>query len=947
MSIQAPTLNNDELIARKSLNQGEFSPLGSPVLSAVLKSCAIATFVFGSIPFFFISWLILSTGANTICVDYAAFLHIVDKVLSGQYQWFSIFSDSFIRTHMVLLPVLVHIAVAYITNWNVTAELFIGMSLHLLRAFLIVDMIAGRYANKWIRLAVTGIVLALVFANSQSCIMIYGEASIAIGLCLLSFTFAIWSLCKFGRTPRGLSWMVLGGVASCYSFGNVVPVWAVLLLAIWLLPVRGWTHHFDASKSSAAKSGGHFLVNRKVACVYWLVGAVASLTPYIYFLSIRGSANPELVKTFGIVDGSFVLNALGRPFAKSMGMEYGRLPQAELSALILIALMVAAVIPLFRRQVKLDGVRMIGLLLFAYGFISVWSVGVFRTHVAPWYASMSLYCWLGLITLSIANLSNLFESNIGKRLWARPQAATISGALAIVCVMALFLSTNLTYKDKQFFLNARAPVSAEYVRFFNSSPTFLESSIFSNDGRPDRITAFASALNRHRLCIFAPQTTMSLQGQFALEQVSIERSAASKRVAWLEDRSLKKSASWRDYHHLNLSIPEGNTVNWRVTVPSDAEEMVFCTSVAAMAEPTGACADGAPPKLVSTVSIFPNSPDTVRVASGDCAGASYVVRCDDAWKPVRLNLLPYRGKSVTIRLGSSTRGSAYARLCKDGDCLPGSVVYMYPHITEVVSHDSGGVRTVRSGTASNTTSGKIVSEEFCPSNTDVSPLFPHLQGERFDFPNLLSQVWKKVELPIPADASHSMPGRYWDVEPKTGIPIDSYEYLTMNLAPLPGKTWCSLKMHLQFDDGTIDGFSMPLLPDTRTHSYVYPLRLLTVRSGAKLVRVVAFASAVDQKNLPFKHRHRKLNDYPPIASLEQDQNSSNQCAELCGCIQVNSIALASSTLPSRATVYQMPSVGRTEDQGALNLSSSRTANANNTPAKKLASNKCHTMLVCR
>ncbi len=935
MSIQAPTFKSDELTAGKASNRRGFSgsSSGRTFLSGLFKSCAIATFVLGSIPFFFISWLIVSTGANTICVDYAAFLHIVDKVLSGQYQWFSIFSDSFIRTHMVLLPVLVHIAIAYMTNWNVTTELFVGMGFHLLRAFLIVDMIVGRYSNKWMRLAVSGIVLALVFANSQSCIMIYGEASIAIGLCLLSFTFALWSLCKFGRTPKGLSLMVLGGVASCYSFGNVIPVWVVLLLSIWLLPVRGWTHHFDPRKSLELyqnKAAGHFLVNRKVAFCYWLAGAITSLAPYAYFLSVRGSSNPELVKIFGFFDASFVLNALGRPFAKSMGMEYGRLPQAEFSAAILIALMVAVVIPLARRDVKLDSVRAVGLSLFAYGFVSVWSVGVFRTHVAPWYASMSLYCWLGLISLSVANLSCLFERKGAKKIWARPLLGTVSGAAALVAIIVLFCSTNLTYKDKQFFLNARAPVSAEYLRFFNSSPTFLESSIFSNDGRPDRIISFANALKRHQLCIFAPQTTMSLQGQFALEKVSIERASESKRVAWLEDRSPRKTSSWRDYHHLNLSIPEGNTVNWRVDVPAEAEEVVFCTSVAAMKKQQGACTAGATAKLVSTVSIFPNSPDTVRVASGDCAGASYVVRCDETWKPVRLNLLPYRGKSVTIRLGSSTRGSAYGRLCEDGDCLPGSVVYMYPHITEVVKHDPDS--KLRHGR-----SNKMASDIFCPSNTDVSLSFPRLRSERIEFPDIRSGAWRTVELPIPQDASHSMPGRYWDVEPKAGIAIDSYDYLSMKLAPMPGFGWCSLKVHMQFDDGTIDGFSMPLLPDTRTHAYVYPLRLLTVPSGAKLVRVVAFASGMQTKDLPAKHRHRKLNDYPPIErNTQNDDRCGGEFGNLCGCIRVNSIALAQSELQSQLPVY-----------GALNRNSSNTANANSTPAKKVANKRCQTMLVCR
>jgi len=824
----------------------------SSVPAALWKSACAAIFAAGLIPLIFICWLIVSTGANNVCVDYAAFLHVVDKVLSGQYQWLSIFSDSFIRTHMVLLPVLVHTAIAYTTHWDVTSELYIGMSFHVLRAFLIADLLTHRIGSKWTRLAVSGGVFGLVFAMSQTCIMIYGEASIAIGLSLLGFTFAVWALCKYGRTPRGLALMMLGGVASSYSFGNLLPCWLALLVSVFLLPARGWVQQWERNtRRSTVKNGlNGLLVNRKVALAYWSIGALVSFAPYYFFLAQRAPGNPELTKTFGLFDPVFVLNALGRPFAKDMGLNYGRLLGAEISAGILVALVVALAVPLLVSRVRLSNVTRICMVLFAYGFLSVWTVGVFRTHIAPWYASMSLYCWIAVFGVCAANLHKVFSGNSGLSVGtARFLGGTSLAGIAAMIV--LYFATNVSYTDKQFFLNARAPVSAEYLRTFETAPTFLESTVFSNDGRPDRIEAFAGSLKRHDLCVFSPDQTWSLQGQFALNNVDVERVSGSKRVMWLNGRSLRGAKSWRDYHHLNLLVPEGNVVQWRITVPATATEAVFRTSVTQLSEPAGHCAEK-PAKVVSTIAV-----------SG---GASYVTFCDDSWKPVQLNLLPYRGKSVTIRLRSSARGDVYSSLCDDKNCIPSSVLFMYPHV-DVSQAASPNL-------ASDAPNAKIV-----PTNTDVSPSFPRSIVQRFDLPSLDSDAWTPSNVGLQADTSKSIAGRYWLVPEHERVAVDEYDYLMMQLEPLPGKSWCSIKMHLQFDDGTTDGFSMPLLHGQENHSYVYPVKLLTQKGGAKLVGVLAFASAVDAEKLPKKFQ-----------SNGEVEVAEPQGVPLCGCIRVSNLA---------------------------------------------------------
>lgn len=844
-------------------------------IQAILKLSAFAFFVAGLAPCAFVIWLIAATGANNVCVDYAAFLHVVDRVLSGQYPWLSIFSDSFIRTHMVLFPVLIHTAIAYATHWDVTFELYVGISFHLARALLIADLLVGRTPSNWIRIAVTGAVMALVFSMSQTCIMIYGEASIAIGLSLLGFTFALWSLCKFGRTPRGLALMVLGGVLSSYSFGNVIPCWLTLLFAVFLMPARGWAQRWD-SKNRVVSQSGMLFVRRRVAVVYWLIGTLVSIFPYCYFLAQRGPGNPELTKTFGLFDPVFVLNALGRPLAKDMGLVYGRLPGAELSGAVLLVLVMALLVPRILGRLRACNTTGICALLFMYGFASVWSVGVFRTHIAPWYASFSLYCWIAVFGACLANLIRLWSTETFSGYRTRIAVASASTA-GIAIVVALYLVTNLSYRDKQFFLNARAPVSAEYLRTWSTAPTFLESTVFSNDGRPDRIVSFAGSLEKHALGVFAPSQSWSLQGQFALDNVDVEHIPGKKRVMWIEGRSLRRKTSWRDYHHLNLAVPDGNVVEWRFKVPEAASEAVFRTSASSFSEPTHGCSNHSA-RVVSVVSICTSPYPVRRNETHSSGGASYRTCCDQSWKPLQLNLLPYRGKTVTIRLAMQEQRDLYSGLCDDRNCLSASVLYMYPRI-DLTLRDSK----------------YDPAQTLVPSNTDLSSSFPkHTHTtSRLILPPVGSDVWKPTALGLPQDRDAALQARYFTLPEEERVSIDEFDYLSMQLSEMPGKTWCSLKMHLQFDDGTTDGISVPLLPDKQSHAYVYPAKLLTAKSGSKLVGMLVYASAVDENNRTGKARKRPRSR---AAEAESEQEVSGD--NLCNCIRVDKLAFLKS---ARAT----------------------------------------------
>jgi hypothetical protein len=147
-----------------------------------------------------------------------------------------------------------------------------------------------------------------------------------------------------------------------------------------------------------------------------------------------------------------------------------------------------------------------------------------------------------------------------------------------------------------------------------------------------------------------------------------------------------------------------------------------------------------------------------------------------------------------------------------------------------------------------------------------------------------STDWKAVSTGFAGDTSAVLAAKQLSVSPEKNVVVDDYDYLMMQLAPMPGKSWCSLKLHLQFDDGTTDGFSMPLLADEDSHKYVYPVKLLTQKGGAKLVGVLAFASAIDSQKLPPKYKKETEKIVAPVEG-----------ASLGGLIRVSNLSLVKST----------------------------------------------------
>ncbi len=878
----------------------------------LLKLLAYVFLAVCLIPLIVVLWLIPNTGANNICVDYAAFVNVVDSIFSGHYDWTRIVADSFIRTHLVLIPVLIHTAIAYFTHWDVKAELYAGMAFHVLRAFLIADLFWLAAAERFehisselkslLRLTIFSAVCALVFAMSQTCIMIYGEASIAIGLCLLGFTLALWGLVKFGRSATGLALMLVGGLISTLSFGNVVPSWLTLLLALLVLPASGARSNV-ASMSSVLAHARQTASSKLGATLVWMVGFSASIYPYFYFLMQRSLREPDLAKSFGFFNFTFMLNVLGRPFTKDMGLRYGRLDESELSGLILIALLVACLTPLLitlrseRGDRKVGMLSLTSLLLFLFGMLSVWQVSVFRTYVSPWHASFALYCWLSILGLSLANLGGTAG---GAAKWARAGLVVAIGSIATIGV--LYLRSNTSYRDKQFFLDARAPVSAEYLRNYRTAPSYLESTVFTNDGLPERVLDFAGVLQRHRLSVFAPQQEWSLQGQFALQNVSVESQPRASHLRWIDGRSLRSRTSWRDYRHLNMYLPEGNVVEWRMHIPIDAKEAVFRTAVCAGPSPESANSGAlredqrhrtVPAQAISTLTIRP-----VRSLNGDCGagngieygaacGAFYVDCCDNNEKSLSVNLLPYRGKTIAIELSSAANGSYYSDLLGKRECAGGAVIYAYPRVEVHLE----GSANYSAPTCS-----------FAPTNVDVSADFPQRYSKRLDLPNPCTSSWKHIPVSNPDDPLYTTRAVCYDFPDKERLRTDDFDNLMVKLMAVPGKKWCTLKLHFMFDDGTVDSASLPLLSDQRAHSYVYPTRLLTGKSGARLFRIMAYATGIDEANKPGSSK-QTLSDTLPLTSA------------LSGNIFVESFSFVQTTgnsMDSIARRYQSPATFRRE-----------------------------------
>ena len=769
----------------KDQNQPVNSPIGEfPVPSPhssqsnlIIRVVICLSVLLTVLPIANILYILVSTGVNNVSNDYALFLPMIDKILSGSYAWSHFFQDSFNVSHFQPLPILVHLSNALLTDWNTYYELLFIAFISVIRLLFTYEALTC-LSSRGMRAALMPILAILVFSTSQISSFEFGASAVREGLTAFGITLGILGLVKYKQPAAALTVMVVGGWIASWTAAPGIIAWFAFLIGMVLLGYKKTRHYFA-----------------------WLIAAVLVNFPYLYYLLLnrKSGVNASLHSFF---DPRLVVNMLGRPFANGIGKSTGYLPLGEVAGwlgLILGGVGVVLVV-IFRKRLLAAASPAVMFML--YGLFTAWQTSIFRVLIAPWYNTMVMSYWIGL-----AGLAYLLAASFKCKNIEDPPGPTWKGwilriyPLIVLVVMAgLYLNTNLTYRDKSFYLVSRSPASAACLRNYEWAPTYCERSVFQWTVNRVYLADFAWLLQRHQLNVFATNQRWTMQGDMVLGSVFSPEAPNTLGVEWYDGLPGTPS-SFSDYRHLNLKVNSAQSAVWRVNLPDHLVKAEFSSATAVWSgDQEGSW----------------NSPLTFEVYIAQANEPEKLVftrtydPSEKGWSKFKLDLLAYQGQEITLRLAIQGESDLSAAL------------YRYPTI-DLTLRSAGllterpAVRPVNAGLTSRS-----------PKPTSSDHLFS-LQAAQRDG---LEPVGDSV------DTWHVQPDPHFYLTLDDPISLQGFGWISFKLAASPDIPSRAAKVYLYFEGQDLPAnLLIPLMPDGETYTYSYPLRMVDIPSRLVALRL--------------------------------------------------------------------------------------------------------------
>ena len=742
---------------------------------------ALLILILALLPALNILHLIASTGANNPSNDYLRTINLIDQMLSGDYPWGHYFRDTLEnRFHSFAFLVFIRLILIKLTHGNIYAELYTGYFLAVIKVLLLYFLLAPRLQAR-LRSWLWPILSALVFSTCQISALTYGITALQLGLIQVGVFGGILALSRSRKSWAGALGMIAGGLVASWSGGPGLLSWPIFLLGLLLLRSR-----------------------KVFLYASWAVGMMLGLWPYVAF-GILG--NPGSLMKFSLERVRFVITAIGYPFLNQIGS--GGLAESMpgfLIGVLGLGLGISGLaIAWMQRKPNLEGL-FAALILMAFGGLNAIQTGTSRVLLAPWYTTSFMPFWIGLVGLALTILphNNPLQANLAAGQNPLGKLGMLWAGSVLISTSFLYATTNLTYRDKSFYLAARSPASAACLRNYRTAPTYCEGLVFQwGIGNPDYLAQLAWPMEKHQLSVFAPRQQWSLQGDFVLGRVAFHQAPGSA-ITWL-DPGTGKPASWSDYHRLDLLIPAHDSVSWMVPIPASANQASLRSAIKAHSSSDGESSgeatfavylvvDGAAPQLLYSQALRPNQ---------------------TGWQKLSTPLAEFAGQTIELIFALESAGAGPEF----------SAVLRYP----VIDLELDAAAT------------PLPEPRVAPANTDLSLEFPAPTQQD----NLLdintAESWA-VQGAVAAPGSEGTwtvaADPYFTYKPPLGICIQDYPKFYMRLGVsddiTPRAAQVMYRHDLQADSEPWQSFWIPLLADGSVHAYTYDLRLLSLPAPARL-----------------------------------------------------------------------------------------------------------------
>lgn len=477
---------------------------------------------------------------NCLCMDYYIFVPAVAKLASLEISAESLrdfFQSCYLGQHFCLVQVSIHFLSAVLTNWNAQSELIFGTILGVLRAELLAR-ICCEPRQKRKHLLFFSIAMLFIFGTSNTSNFINGQPAISTGaICLGYFWAVLVAVSPKNTTSRKV-----------YS---IVSICAVALLGNYLLGL------FLLSLLIV-----HLNDKKTLDVGLYFVSSLAAISLALLILYFRPGC-ADLVEPLAIRPFVF-LSILGRTFVDDLGTNFSATPASCIySSLLLLFLIIFN----FSLRSKLGRREYLGTLLtLLFGIFMAVFISIGRSSIAPWYSTFSQHAWIAMVYFCVHAIKN-------QEIQRNHNILRVFAYINIATVAALYLFTNCSFKNKDWYENVHSPLSSSVLRTFNTAPTYGENFVncAAKTGWP-----YLSKLGREQLenhwSIFGQNQVWFLQGDYCLACVEEFPSPSGLRPRWTSGSAPNNSCSLSDPRRLNLWMPYGSRILWHVELNGNSNE---------------------------------------------------------------------------------------------------------------------------------------------------------------------------------------------------------------------------------------------------------------------------------------------------------------------------------------------------------------------------------------
>lgn len=540
-------------------------------------------------PPLYFAYLIATTCSNSLTNDYFNFVPLIDDLVSGNYHWQRLFSDLFYAGHFILIPVLWCYTNATLFHWAPELDLFLGWLIALLKVLVLFLCTKGKdnASEKWKFLIILSLI---IFGGSQASVYLYGMTSMCWGLSTFAFTCGIWSLLSCRSATTGVWLMMLAGIVSSFTEGNVPPCWLAFLLVLTM---------------SGPRPRWHLGV--------WSAGLAISLLPYAIGFVLKKHSG-TLTTSSSSIHLEAVADLLGRIFLNHSATTGGYSQTSQVFGLLGLSFFLIYLYIIRKRILSSPPPSIItALALGLYGLSSAVLLSLVRTTIAPWYVALTSPFWIGLLIIATNCLSSSDEPNqLSDNSVAsiNKPALRLFGLFTCIVFAGLYVNSNFRIRDKDWFRRSHCPSSEAVLRNFRRFPTYCIENLTSGELPQYEQTAnIAYILNRNSWAAGRPEQTWALQGDYVFPWVQIQQnqSADNEQVGWLRDHNIAHTEQFSAPEHLNLFVPARARLNWLIDIPAKCHTAFFATAYTTIdatsktsAPPIKVTADGQEVQLMVT-----------------------------------------------------------------------------------------------------------------------------------------------------------------------------------------------------------------------------------------------------------------------------------------------------------------------------------------------------------